>query len=145
MPVDFTFAAFEPLCQAIAALPVFSVRDYLTNPPPHNTPFVILRFDVDYREHHAISLAAIATHYDMDGSFYFRHRNGSFDLDTMRAVAGHGHEIGYHFEALDTCRGDVNAAANHFATHIAALRAVGFDIRTAAAHGSTPTAANYRF
>lgn len=143
MPVDFTFAAFDTLCQSIAAIPVFSVADYLATPPDPNTPYVILRFDVDYRESHAVRLAEIATRYGLRGSFYFRYRSGSFDLDAMRTIAG-GHEIGYHFETLDTCQGDFDAAAQRFAAHIGLLRTAGFDISTAAAHGSTPTASTYR-
>ncbi|NDJ77800.1 MAG: hypothetical protein GYB65_16240 [Chloroflexi bacterium] len=110
---------------------------------PPTKPFVVLRFDVDYREPHGLALAEIVHKYGLHGSFYFRHRAGGFSLDVMRAVAALGHEVGYHFETLDLCRGDFDRAAALFLDHIQLLRNAGLEIRTAAAHGSPSTAPTY--
>jgi hypothetical protein len=144
VPGAFTFAAFEGFCQRVAALPVFTVADYLDCEKPPRAPFVVLRFDVDYREPHAVQMAHIAARHRLRGSFYFRHHANGFDLPVMRAVAALGHETGYHFETLDTCQGNVTRARALFLAHIAQLRAVGLTIRTVAAHGSPPAAPGYR-
>jgi hypothetical protein len=141
---DFTFAAFEEFCQRITHMPVFTVAKYLTRAKPPPTPYLILRFDVDYREEHALYLARIAEQHHLTGSFYFRHHNGGFALDVMQAVTDLGHEVGYHFETLDSCQGDFNCAAARFLEHIELLRAAGLTIRTAAAHGGPPTASTYQ-
>jgi hypothetical protein len=141
---DFTFAAFDEFCQRIAGGPVFTLAGYLarsTAPPP---PFLILRLDVDYREAHAMCMARLAARHNLRGSFYFRHRHGAFDLEAMREIAAMDHEVGYHFETLDTCRGDFEAAECLFLDHLEALRGAGLTIRTVAAHGSPPTAPTYR-
>ncbi|MBN2305132.1 MAG: hypothetical protein JXQ72_11675 [Anaerolineae bacterium] len=144
MALDFTLAAFETFCQQIAHMPVFTLIDYLTRTTAPPLPFVVLRFDVDYREVHAVQMARIAERHNLQGSFYFRHRNGNFDLNAIRTIAALDHEVGYHYETLDTCRGNFDAAETLLMEHIGALRAAGLTIRTVAAHGSTPTAPSYQ-
>lgn len=144
MPLDFTLNAFDEFCQRLTHMPVFTVADYLTRTAPPPTPFLILRLDVDYRERHAVYMARIAERYDLRGSFYFRHGTGGFNLDAMRAIASLDHEVGYHFETLDTCQGNIDQAEDLLLDHLAELRTEGLAIRTVAAHGSTPTAPNYR-
>ncbi len=140
MPLDFTLSAFDEFCQRLTHMPVFTVAGYLARTTPPPTPFLILRLDVDYRERHALYMARIAERYDLRGTFYFRR---GFDLETMRAVAALEHEVGYHFETLDTCQGDFDQAEALLLDHLTELRAAGLTIRTVAAHGSTPTAPTY--
>ncbi len=137
MPAPFTAAAYERLCRAIrdSGLRPLRVVDYLEARP--RTGFVILRYDVDARPDHAVWMAHLLYRHGLCGSFYWHaapprlHR-----LDCMREVAALGHELGYHHDALARCKGDIEAAATQFARDIATFRAEGFDIRTAAAHGS---------
>lgn len=144
MAVTFTHAAFEEFCTAIAAWPVYPVERWLSTEPSPQPPCVILRFDVDYREAHALELATIAARHGIHGSFYFRHQADGFDFPVIERIHALGHEIGYHFETLDTAQGDVDRAAVLFLDHLADLRAAGFTVRTVAAHGSRPTAPTYR-
>lgn len=144
MPLDFTLAAFDEFCQRISTVPVFTLTGYLTLTAPLSPPYVIWRVDVDYRETHAVQLAQIAAAHHLHGSFYFRCKETVFPLDTIRQIAKLGHEVGYHFETLDLCRGDFAAAADLFVRHIETLRQAGFEIRTVAAHGGPPVAANYQ-
>jgi hypothetical protein len=143
VPLDFTLSAFDEFCQRLTHMPVFTVAGYLTRTTPPPTPFLILRLDVDYRERHAIYMARIAERYDLRGTFYFRRGANGFNLEAMRAVAALDHEVGYHFETLDICRGDFDQAEALLLDHLAELRAEGLTIRTVAAHGSTPTAPTY--
>jgi len=125
-------------------MPVLCVADWLTQGAPPPPPFAILRLDVDYREPHAVRLAEIAAQHGLRGSFYFRHRGGAFPLAAMRAVQALGHEVGYHYEALDACAGDWQRAQRLFLAHVAQLRAAGLRVQTVAAHGGPPRAATYR-
>lgn len=144
MPLDFTFAAFDEFCGRIAHIPAYAVADYLARSAPPPAPFVILRLDVDYREAHAVQMAQVAQRHHLRGSFYFRNRHGTFDLEAMRRIAALDHEVGYHFETLDTCGGDFEAAERLFLDHLDQLRRAGLVIHTVAAHGSPPTAPTYR-
>jgi len=139
----FTWGEFARFCDHAARRPVFTVADYLAARDPL-PPFVVLRLDVDYREAHALALARIAAEHGLRGSFYFRRHVEGFPLAAMHAIEDLGHEIGYHFETLDTCGGDVRAAADLFLRHLDELRAEGFAVTTAAAHGSQPVAPTYQ-
>jgi hypothetical protein len=142
MLTDFTLAAFDAFCQH--AVPVFTLADYLAQPAPPAPPFVILRVDVDYREDRAVDLARIAAHHHARGSFYFRCHRGGFVLEAIRQIAALGHEVGYHFETLDLCRGDFDAASDLFLQHIDRLRRAGVEVRTVAAHSALPVTTTYR-
>ncbi len=142
--MPFTYSTFDAFCQAVSSKPTFTVTDYLRQTEQVPGMFVILRFDVDYRESHAIHLAQLAHSHALRGSFYFRHHATGFDLETIYNVAALGHEVGYHFETLDTCRGDFDRAGALFVEHIAALRREGVQVSTVAAHGSPPASPTYR-
>lgn len=141
MPADFTLAAFAELCHRAAGPRVLTVADYLrTAPCP---PFLILRFDVDYREPFALRLALLLARERLRGTFYFRHHITGFDWDTITAIAALGHEVGYHYETLDRCGGDYHAAGDMFLADVAAFRGRGVHLQTVAAHGAPPLADTY--
>lgn len=141
MPDDFTLSTFADLCRHAAPLRVMPVADYLRAAPC--APFVILRFDVDYREPFAVRLARILARDRVRGTFYFRRHITGFDWHAIHAIASLGHEIGYHYETLDRCAGDFDAASELFLADIVALRARGVELQTVAAHSAPPVAESY--
>jgi hypothetical protein len=142
--MPFTYAAFDAFCQSICAIPTFTLAAYLSLNDSTPELRLVLRFDVDYREAHAVRMAQVAHDRELRGTFYFRHHSSGFDLNAIRRVAALGHEVGYHFETLDLCGGDVDRAAELFLEHAAALHRAGFAVHTAAAHGAPPTASTYQ-
>lgn len=141
MPTDFTLAAFAGLCQRAARTRVLPVADFLRTAPC--VPFVILRFDVDYREAFAVRLAQMLAAERLRGTFYFRHHADGFDWAAIDMVAALGHEVGYHYETLDRSGGDFLAAGDRFLADISALRAHGVEVGTVAAHGAPPVSDTY--
>lgn len=71
----------------------------------------------------------------MKASYYFRAVGGSWDETIIRQIANLGHEIGYHYESLTTCKGDLNAALNDFQENLAKLRKLA-PVQTICMHGS---------
>ncbi|HMM29068.1 MAG TPA: hypothetical protein PKD46_12370 [Aggregatilineaceae bacterium] len=141
MTTDFTLAAFATFCRQLAPLRVLTVRDYLRVAPC--PPFLILRFDVDFREPFALRLGQILAAHGIRASFYFRCHASGFEWSAIHAIGALGHEVGYHYEALDRCRGDFDAAESLFLADIHALRAGDASVETVAAHGAPPVAAGY--
>lgn len=141
MPADFTLAAFAQLCRRAARQRTLTVADYLRAAPC--PPFVILRFDVDYREPFALRLALLLARERIRGTFYFRHYAGGFDWSAITAVAALGHEVGYHYETLDRAEGNYEAAADMFLTDVAVMRSRGIELFTTAAHGAPPVTDTY--
>ena len=56
------------------------------------------------------------------GSYYFRAVPESWDEEVIRQIVEMGHEIGYHYECLNTTNGDMVAGIADFEKNLAALR-----------------------
>lgn len=62
----------------------------------------ILRHDVDRLPQNSLATAKIENELDIKGTYYFRIVPKSFDKNIIKKIADLGHEIGYHYEDVDT-------------------------------------------
>jgi len=62
----------------------------------------ILRHDVDREPGNSLATAKIESELGIKSTYYFRIVPESFDEKIIKKIAGLGHEIGYHYEELDT-------------------------------------------
>ena len=99
-----------------------------------SAPSVVLRHDVDRRPERALRLAALEGRAGARSTYFFRTHPCSFSPEIIRAVAGHGHEIGYHYEDLCDSHGDRDAAWTSFGTNLHRLRQLA-PVRVISAHG----------
>ena len=68
-------------------------------------------------------------------SYYFRIVEESNKPDVIREIAALGHEIGYHYEDMAICDGDVQKAFDHFKKWLAYFRQF-YPVRTICMHGA---------
>lgn len=102
-----------------------------------DTPFIVLRHDVDRRPGQALDMARAEAKRGIRASYYFRYVPSSFDEDIIREIAAMGHEVGYHYEDWYAKRYDLAAAKAHFEEQIARLNAIdGVTVGTICMHGS---------
>lgn len=94
-----------------------------------------LRHDVDLRPDRSLQVAVLEHEAGVTASYYFREANFDSDAATIRRIADMGHTIGYHYESLTTCRGNMSAAYNDFCRNLERLRRLA-PVATACAHGS---------
>lgn len=98
---------------------------------------IILRHDVDLKPGNSLKTAIIENELGWKATYYFRAVPESWDEDIIRQISALGHEIGYHYECLTTCNGDVDAAWGDFKTNLAKLEAVvGKPVTKICMHGS---------
>ena len=99
--------------------------------------FVVLtlRHDVDLKPLNSLRTAQMEAEKGMHGIYYFRAVPESWDEDVIKLIALLGHEIGYHYESLTTCDGDVDKAYADFCKNLEALRAI-VPVRSICMHGS---------
>ena len=97
--------------------------------------FIILRHDVDKKPENSLSFAKIQNEYGIRGTYYFRIVPESFQPGIIKAISDMGHEIGYHYETMDTCRGNVDEAYDEFRRNLETFRKL-VDIKTISMHGS---------
>jgi len=94
-----------------------------------------LRHDVDLRPGNSLAVARLEAGLGIRATYYFRAVSESWDEGIIREIAGLGHEIGYHYESLTTCRGDVDAAYRDFCLSLERLRSLVV-VQTICMHGS---------
>lgn len=96
---------------------------------------LILRHDVDLKPANSLRTAQIEAEKGMHGIYYFRAVPESWDEEIIKLIALLGHEIGYHYESLTTCEGDVDAAYKDFCTNLERLRRI-VPVSSICMHGS---------
>lgn len=131
---DYTFDDYADLLDTAVdhGYTFYTLWDYLTV-NDHDTPYMVIRHDVDRRVGTARAMAQIEADHDVDSTYYFR--TSTFDPETVTEMADLGHEIGYHYEDLAKMRGDLDAAHTRFEANLARFREHA-DVQTICPHGS---------
>jgi len=94
-----------------------------------------LRHDVDLLPQNSLRTAQIEARLGLSATYYFRMVPESYDEVIIKEIASLKHEIGYHYESLTTCNGDVDAAYKDFCDNLEKLRKVA-PIHSICMHGS---------
>ncbi|HPV15261.1 MAG TPA: hypothetical protein PL126_06390 [Candidatus Cloacimonadota bacterium] len=131
---DFTLETYALLLDALieAGYDFQTFRDYMLDPKQR---VVILRHDVDKRPGNSLSFAKIEAERQLNASYYFRIVKESLEADKLLSIKGLGHEIGYHYEDMDTAKGVASLAIESFTQNLALIRKLA-PIETICMHGS---------
>lgn len=97
---------------------------------------ITLRHDVDLLPLNSLATARIEHELGWNAVYYFRAVPESWDEQVILQIAALGHEIGYHYESLTTCDGDIDAAWADFQSNLQRLRNLVGDVRSICMHGS---------
>ena len=134
MRPDFTIDIYQQLLKSLLnnGFQVIPFKDYMEKP---SGKFIILRHDVDARKMNSLLFATIQFQLGIKGTYYFRDVPQSYDEQVIGKIASMGHEIGYHYETLTTCNGDIDKAYSEFCINLEKLRKL-YPIKTICMHGS---------
>ena len=133
--MDFTLTKYGELMHA------FAMKGYVFRrccEYPFHGKGVCLRHDVDKRPENALEMAKLEHGMGICATYYFRMMPMSWDVGIVKQIAAMGHEVGYHYETLTTCGGDVDAAYEEFQKNLTTMRAV-VPVETICMHGSPRT------
>lgn len=118
--LDFTINKY---CQLLQALKAYGLKS------------LVLRHDVDLLPENSLRTARLEASMGMMGVYYFRAVQESWDEKIIQEIAALGHEVGYHYESLTTCDGDVDAAYQDFCRNLERLRKL-VPVTSICMHGS---------
>lgn len=132
--LDFTLSKYEGICGAItdSVYTPVKIDTYFESQPARS---IILRHDVDRKPENALKMAEIENKYNIKSTYYFRTRPDVFDATIIKKIADFGHEIGYHYEVLDTADGDFEGAIKIFEADLMRFRKI-YDVKTICMHGN---------
>src|SRR5690625_3562181 len=113
MKRDFTVSTYKELLDSLekGGFAFQTVHQFISDPAEK---VILLRHDVDARKEHSLRFARIQHERGISGTYYFRLVPESFDKGVIREIAEMGHEIGYHYETMDTAGGKPGMALAQF-------------------------------
>lgn len=114
------------------------MKDYLLGNYVGNP--LIMRHDVDSKIESALKLAQIEKMHNLKATYYFR-TDGIVRPDILKSINSLGHEVGYHYEVMDTAKGNSVEAVKLFDANLKAFRKI-CSIDTVCMHGNPRSSYN---
>jgi len=132
--MDFTISTYKYLLESLQKKSyTFQTFENFLNNPKDKT--IILRHDVDLLPLNSLNFAKIQACLGIKGTYYFRAIPESWDEGIIKEIQNLGHEVGYHYENMDTCNGIVDKAWDDFRFNLDKLRQL-VEVKTICMHGS---------
>lgn len=133
---DFTLDIYRTLLESLQAkgYQIIGYADYLKL-KVKSGKFIVLRHDVDLMAPNSLKTAQIEHAIGAKATYYFRIILESNQPEIIRAIARLGHEIGYHYEDMSLCDGNVDKAYDHFKTWLDYFRQY-YAVETICMHGA---------
>ena len=132
--MDFTIKKYSELLNVMISngYNIQSYKDYILAPKEKS---IIIRHDIDKKPEKALIIAKLESSLNINGSYYFRSVKESWNEEIILKIESLGHEIGYHYENLTTCNGDISKALADFKNNLYRLRKIA-TVETICMHGS---------
>jgi hypothetical protein len=112
--MDFTLKTYIKILEALhlQGFQFSPFRDYIYNQTlftlnvnsetANPEQLAVLRYDVDAFPNNSLDFARIQHHMGIRGTYYFRVVPESWDEQIIGKIASMGHEVGYHYETMDS-------------------------------------------
>lgn len=132
----FTYYRWETFCSGLSSKGLHSipVKDIVPSAPQ----YIVLKHDVETDVKKAYRLATIEHKYGHRGSYYVQAylMHDAANIRMLQVMQQMGHEISYHYDVMDSCKGDLNKAIREFADNKHLFEKNGFPIETVCQHGN---------
>lgn len=132
----FTYQHWDNFCRELAEKGVKSIPTRDIKDP--TASYVVLKHDVETNVPKAYRLAAIEHKYGHRGSYYVQAylMHDEKNILMLREMQEMGHEISYHYDVMDSNKGDLDKAIKEFADNKQFFEKNGFGISTVCQHGN---------
>ena len=132
----FSYKKWAKFCAELRAKGLRSVPACCVDALTHN--YIVLKHDVETNVKRAYEIARIEHQNGHSGSFYVQAYllDDEANIRLLKEMQDMGHEISYHHDVMDSCRGDLQAAAEEFEKNRVRFEFCGFQIRTVCQHGN---------
>ena len=134
--MDFTLNIYTELLDVISEQKFkFITYDEFSKNENYSDRIITLRHDVDLKKENSLKFAEIQAARNIQATYYFRVIPQSYDENIIRKMADLGHEIGYHYETMDTSNGNIDKAYDEFCYNLEKFRKF-VSVTTVCMHGS---------
>lgn len=132
----FTYKTWETFCRALAGKGLHSIP--ACEVAGKEGKYLVLKHDVETAVDRAARMAEIEHRHGHRGTYYVQ----AYLLDDEKNVAllqkmkDMGHEISYHYDVMDSEKGDLDCAIAVFEENRLRFEGAGFEIKTLCQHGN---------
>ena len=132
----FNYKEWDEFCKALYESGRISIPACEVDSSTHG--YIVLKHDVETDVSRALELARIEHKYGHRGSYYVQAylMDQSSNIDKLKQMQGMGHEISYHYDVMDSQKGDIDKAIIEFEDNRKKFEDNGFHIITVCQHGN---------
>lgn len=134
--MNFVYKKWDAFCASLAQKGYVSIsaKDVAQN----GTKYFVLKHDVETNVKRAYKMAEIEHKYGHQGTYYVQAYllEDKENIALLQRMRGMGHEISYHYDVMDSCHGNIDAAIQEFEKNKALFEKNGFKIITVCQHGN---------
>ena len=135
----FIYKNWELFCSRIRELEIktYTAVEALSISSKDNQ-YIIIKHDVETNVHKALIIAQIESEFDIKTTFYVQSYllNSSKNIRMLKEIQALGHEVSYHYDVLDSNKGNWDLAVSEFNSTLVKFEKYGFEIKTVCPHGN---------
>lgn len=134
----FTFGVWEEFCKKLSdngkhsmtAESVFDITD--------TEHYLVLKHDVETDVANALKIAEIEHKYGHRASYYVQSYllDKPESLELLKKIKNLGHEVSYHYDVMDSSKGNIEKAIIEFEENKQKFEIAGFKLKTVCQHGN---------
>lgn len=132
----FTYKKWEIFCEELQKAGIQSIpaREVI----PNSYKYLVLKHDVETNVSSACRMAQIEHNYGHRGSYYVQVYllNDEKNIRLLQKMQDMGHEISYHYDVMDSCKGNLEKAIKEFEANCKRFEGNGFPVATVCQHGN---------
>ena len=132
----FTYKIWEKFCKKLQENGISSIS--AKSVTAEQGQYLVLKHDVETNVPRAYAIAAIEGKYGHRGSYYVQAYllENEENVTLLQKMQAMGHEISYHYDVMDSCKGELTAAMEEFEKNRLLFEEKGFSIATVCQHGN---------
>lgn len=132
----FTFKKWDIFCRRIQKSGINSIP--ASEVSATENKYLVLKHDVETDVKKAYTMAKIEMAYGHRGSYYVQAylMNDRNNIEMLSEMQRMGHEISYHYDVLDSNKGNIDKAISEFEKNKIIFEQNGFILKTVCQHGN---------
>lgn len=132
----FVYSRWVSFCKKLAEKGMYSLpANQIVSSNKH---YIVLKHDVETNVSHAYKMALIEHKYKHCGSYYIQAylMKDKKNIHLLTKMKNMGHEISYHYDVMDSNKGDIDKAIIEFENNKELFHSKGFTLHTVCQHGN---------
>ena len=134
--MNFTYKKWKSFCVGLREAGLRSIPANQVDASGAN--YIVLKHDVETNVKRAYDIACIERDTGHCGSYYVQAYllNQESNVALLKKMQAMGHEISYHYDVMDSCKGNIDLAIEEFEKNRTHFEECGFSIQTVCQHGN---------